>query len=102
MRAAIVTVLLARGPDHVAIALEAHPSGQEPGMLANRMSPMAFESRSRTRDFSFLGYTRRSSGWFLWLDATGSWGNAPEANSSTLLEAVAIDTIFATVLDRDC
>jgi hypothetical protein len=85
----------------VAIALEAHTPGHEPGMLANRMSPMAFKSRSKTRDFRFLGYTRRSSGWFLRLDATGGC-NAPGANSSTLLEAVAIDTIFATVLDRDC
>jgi hypothetical protein len=26
---------------------------------------------------SFLGYTRRSSGWFLRLEATGSWGDVP-------------------------
>ena len=78
----MVSVLLAPFY-HVAIELEAHPSGQAPGM--------------------FLGYTKRSSGWFLLrLDATGNLGNAAKANSSTLLEAVAIDTILVTVLERDC
>jgi hypothetical protein len=70
----MVSVLLAPFY-HVAIELEAHPSGQAPGM--------------------FLGYTKRSSGWFLLrLDATGNLGNAASARTLLQLDMLASSVFF--------